>query len=87
MHEMSVLKSLMHKLDEVVDQNNAQRVKRVRVQLGALSHFTSEHFKEHFVILSRGTRAEGAVVDAVEMSDESDANAFGVVLESIEIEA
>jgi hydrogenase nickel incorporation protein HypA/HybF len=77
----------MHKLDEVVEQNSARRVRRVRIQLGALSHFTSEHFKEHFVLAARGTPAEGAVVDAVEMSDESDPNAFGVVLESVEIEA
>jgi hydrogenase nickel incorporation protein HypA/HybF len=87
MHEMSVLRSLMHKLDEVVVANQGRRVRSLRVQLGALSHFTAEHFKEHFVIASRGTSAEGARVDAVEMSDESDPNAFGVVLESVEIDA
>ena len=35
------------------------------VRLGALSHFTPEHFREHFEDASRGTIAEGAEVDAV----------------------
>ena len=42
----------------------ATRVTRRRVRLGALSHFTPEHFREHFDDASRGTVAEGAVVDA-----------------------
>ena len=37
---------------------------RVTVQLGALSHFTPEHFREHFEDATRGTLAEGADVDA-----------------------
>jgi hydrogenase nickel incorporation protein HypA/HybF len=56
------------------------------VRLGALSHFTEEHFREHFVDASRGTLAEGAVADAVLASDLDDPRATGVVLESVEVE-
>ena len=54
---------------------------RIRVRLGALSHFTPEHFREHFVDAARGTLAEGAEVDAA-MDESLDGEAAqGVVLE------
>ena len=56
------------------------------MRLGALSHFTPEHFREHFGDASRGTLAEGAAVDAVLADDIDDPRATGVVLESVEVE-
>ena len=56
------------------------------MRLGALSHFTPEHFREHFADASRGTIAEGAEVDAVLEDDLADPRAAGVVLESVEVE-
>jgi hydrogenase nickel incorporation protein HypA/HybF len=58
----------------------------VSVRLGALSHFTPEHFSEHFRDSSRGTIAEGALVEAVLDENTTDPNAQGVVLESLELE-
>jgi hydrogenase nickel incorporation protein HypA/HybF len=40
----------------------AERVTRIRVRLGALAHFTPEHFREHFEEASGGTVAENAAV-------------------------
>ena len=59
---------------------------RVKVRLGALSHFTPEHFREHFEDAARGTTAEGATVDAVLSDDATEEDATGVVLESVELE-
>ena len=56
------------------------------MRLGALSHFTPEHFREHFEDASRGTLAEGAEVEAVLDGDIADARARDVVLESVEVE-
>jgi hydrogenase nickel incorporation protein HypA/HybF len=77
---------LMRKIESVAHENGGVRVVRVTVRLGALSHFTVEHFREHFVDASRGTLAEGAEVDAVVEGDVQAPNADGVVLESIEVE-
>jgi hydrogenase nickel incorporation protein HypA/HybF len=77
---------LMRKITEVAHENGGVRVTRITVRLGALSHFTSEHFKEHFVDASRGTLAEGAEVEAVLEDDVHAPNATGVVLESVEVE-
>jgi hydrogenase nickel incorporation protein HypA/HybF len=77
---------LMRKIIEVARENGGVRVTRVAVRLGALSHFTPEHFREHFVDASRGTIAEGAEVDAVLDDDLHAPDAAGVVLESVEVE-
>ena len=77
---------LMRKIESVAHENGGVRVLRITVRLGALSHFTPEHFREHFADASRGTLAEGAEVDAVLEGDVHAPNADGVVLESIEVE-
>lgn len=86
MHERALMNDLMREIEEVARADGATRVTKVSVRLGALSHFTPEHFLEHFVDASRGTLAEGAVVSAHLAADLDDANATGVVLESIEVD-
>jgi hydrogenase nickel incorporation protein HypA/HybF len=87
MHERALMKDVMAKIEEVARADGAVRVTRVRVRLGALSHFTAAHFREHFDDASSGTIAEGAVVDAVLADDLADPRARDVVLESVEVES
>ena len=87
MHERALMDDVMRKVDAVAQENGAIRVTRIGVRLGVLSHFTPEHFREHFADASRGTLAEGAEVDAVVETDLSDPDAAGVVLESVEVES
>jgi hydrogenase nickel incorporation protein HypA/HybF len=86
MHERALMTDLMREIEAVARDSRATRVTRVSVRLGALSHFTEEHFREHFLDASRGTLAEGAAVDAVLAADLEDSRAAGVVLESLEVE-
>jgi hydrogenase nickel incorporation protein HypA/HybF len=85
-HERALMNDLMREIEAVARADEATRVTRVTVRLGALSHFTPEHFREHFVDASRGTLAEGAEVDAVLEEDLDAPHAAGVVLESVEVE-
>ena len=85
MHEKALMDDLIREIGERASAEGAVRVAGIRVRLGALSHFTPEHFREHFVDASRGTLAEGAMVDAELATDLTDPAAQGVVLESIEI--
>jgi hydrogenase nickel incorporation protein HypA/HybF len=80
------MRDLMREIETVARADGATRVTRVAVRLGALSHFTPEHFREHFADASPGTLAEGAEVDARIVEDLGDPNAAGVVLESVEVE-
>ena len=86
MHERALMTDLMREIEEIARADGASCVTRVSVRLGALSHFTPAHFREHFVDASRGTLAEGAAVDAVLEDDLEDPRAAGVVLESVEVE-
>jgi hydrogenase nickel incorporation protein HypA/HybF len=85
-HERALMRDVMRKIEETAAAEGATRVTRVAVRLGALSHFTPEHFREHFADASRGTLAEGAAVDAVVEEDITDADAREVALESVEVE-
>jgi len=86
-HERALMSDVMRKIDEVARAGGAARVTRVGVRLGALSHFSAEHFREHFVDAARGTIAEGATIDAVLDTDISDSRARDVVVESVEVES
>jgi hydrogenase nickel incorporation protein HypA/HybF len=86
MHEHALMRDLMREIESVARADDALSVTRVSVRLGALSHFTPEHFREHFVDASRGTLAEGAEVETSLATSLDDPNAAGVVLESVEVE-
>jgi hydrogenase nickel incorporation protein HypA/HybF len=83
MHEKALMDDLMAKILSVSTAEGGVRVTRVTVWLGALSHFTPEHFREHFDDAARGTLAEGAEVEATLDGDIADPRAQGVVLESV----
>lgn len=85
MHEQATIKDLVAKVVAIAEENDAKRVVRIKVKLGALSHFTPEHFVEHWVDASAGTIAEGCKIESELSEDLTDSQAQGVVLEDIEI--
>jgi hydrogenase nickel incorporation protein HypA/HybF len=84
-HERALMEDLVRKVAAVAEAEDAESVTRIRVRLGALSHFTPEHFVEHWLDASRGTIAEGAEVDAVLDEDLDGEAAQGVVLETVDV--
>ena len=86
MHERALMNDLLRKILGAAQAERGTRVTRIRVRLGALSHFTEAHFREHFEDASRGTLAEGAAVEAELGTDPTEPHAQGVVLESIDVE-
>ena len=85
MHEQATIRDLVATVLHVAEENNAKRVVRIKVHLGALSHFTPEHFVEHWQDATGGTIAEGSKVEAELSEDLTDPNAHGVILEDVEI--
>ncbi|WP_018950896.1 MULTISPECIES: hydrogenase maturation nickel metallochaperone HypA [unclassified Thioalkalivibrio] len=85
MHEFSLMADLMRKIEQVAVDNNAERVTRVRVWLGALSHITPEHFREHFEDGTRGTVAEGAELEVETSDDETHPEAQQILLRSLDV--
>jgi hydrogenase nickel incorporation protein HypA/HybF len=85
MHEASLMNDMMRKVLEVCREQKGVRVVGVSVKLGALSHMSAGHFREHFAVASQGTVAEGARLNIQEGTDSSDPMAQQILLESVEI--
>ena len=86
MHERALMRDVMARIEDVARAEGAARVTRIAVRLGALSHLSPQHFREHFEDAARGTVAEGAAVDAEVDVDPAADRARDVVLESVEVE-
>ena len=86
MHERALMSDVMARIETLARSEGATRVTRVSVRLGALSHFTPGHFREHFEQAARGTVAEGAAVEAEVDGDIRDRRASDVLVESVEVE-
>jgi hydrogenase nickel incorporation protein HypA/HybF len=86
MHEASLMRNLMRQILDVAAEGKATRIVGLTVRLGALSHMSPEHFREHFDEAARGTIAEGAVLETIVETDIRAASAADVLLEAIEIE-
>jgi hydrogenase nickel incorporation protein HypA/HybF len=86
MHEASLMKGLMGKVEDLAREHGADRITRIRVKLGALSHFSPDHFREHFEHASRGTLAEGAALEIELLTDILDPRAQDVILDSADVE-
>lgn len=85
MHEKSLTDNLIKKIIELAAKEKAKKVTKVSVKLGALSHMSKDHFKEHFDISAKGTIAENALIEAEESQDIHDPDAATVILKSIDV--
>lgn len=87
MHEASLMRGLMRRIEAVAAAEGAARVVAVAVRLGALSHMSASHFAEHFEQAAVGGIAEGARLDVAVSEDTAEPFAQDIVLEGIEIES
>ncbi len=86
MHETALVRDVVRRIDDLARSTSARRVTRVRVWLGALSHLSVEHFREHYAIEARDTPAAEAVLEIEASTDPADAHAQQVRLESVDLE-
>jgi hydrogenase nickel incorporation protein HypA/HybF len=85
MHEFSLIKDLLHKVTTTALTQQATRVRGIKVKLGALSHISPDHFREHFIHAARGTVAESAELIIEVMTDADAPFSQEMLLEYIEI--
>jgi hydrogenase nickel incorporation protein HypA/HybF len=86
MHELTLMKSVIAQLEAIVARAGGTRALSVTVRLGALSHISADHFREHFEEAIPGTSAEGARLLVNEDRDPRDPAAQDVVIESVSVE-
>lgn len=85
MHERSLMLDLFRKIRAVSAAHGGAPVRVLTVRLGALSHFSPDHFREHFDLESPGTPAEGARLEITSCEDLAAPHAQSVLLESLEL--
>lgn len=80
MHERHVIDDLVGAVEAIA---GGSRPVRLRVRLGALSHFSEEHFVEHL----GDTSLAGVAVEFGDPIPPADPRSQSVLLESVSIEA
>jgi len=85
MHEAGLIRDLLAKIDELAARESAASVTRVSVWLGALSHISAEHFREHFDNETAGSIAAGAALDVETSDDINHPQAQDILLCSIDV--
>ncbi|NOT01885.1 MAG: hydrogenase maturation nickel metallochaperone HypA [Phycisphaerales bacterium] len=85
MHDFSLMANLLEKIERLAQEQDAARVVGVNIRLGAMSHISSGHFREHFVNGTKGTKADGARLEIEVSEDTQDPNAQNILLKSIEV--
>jgi hydrogenase nickel incorporation protein HypA/HybF len=86
MHETAQVRDLVHRIADLARTAEAERVVRVKVWLGALSHLSPAHFREHYAIEARGTPAAEAALEIEMSEDPNHPDAQHIRLESIDID-
>ena len=86
MHETALVRNVVHRIEDLARSTGSCRVIAAKVWLGALSHLSAEHFREHFAIEARDTLAAGAVLQIEVSDDPEDPHAQHVRLESVDLD-
>jgi Zn finger protein HypA/HybF involved in hydrogenase expression len=86
MHEHTLVKSLYRQLDALCRAEGGARITRVEVTLGAFSHISAAHFREHFEHEQHETLAKGAELVVHENADIHHPHASEIVINSIEVD-
>jgi hydrogenase nickel incorporation protein HypA/HybF len=86
MHETALVRDVVHRVEDLARSTGARRVTGAKLWLGALSHLSAEHFREHFAIEARHTLAAGAVLEIEVSDDPNHPHAQHVRLESVDLD-
>ena len=83
MHEQSLMKDLLNKIEQSVMLENKPLL-AVNLQLGELAHISSSHLKEHFEQAVKGTPLASVAINISELPGIDHPLAQDIVLESLE---
>lgn len=86
MHEAVLFRDLREKLVELASNHPQERIVRVRVRVGALSHVDPPSLHGAWKGIVQGTPAEGAALITLNTLDLSSPDVHQVILESVDLE-
>jgi hydrogenase nickel incorporation protein HypA/HybF len=86
MHETALVRDVVRRINDLARSTGARRVTGAKVWLGALSHLSAEHFRQHFAVEARRTAAAEATLMIEVSHDLNDPHAQHVRLESVDLD-
>ncbi len=86
MHEIHLLKDLINKLERIAEENDANRVTKIKLRCGALSHISPEYLRYHFMNMTKGRELFNDTHIEIEVMEEIDDHAYDILLESVSLE-
>ena len=84
MHEFSLINDLLKKIHQLAFEQQPNAIQSVTVELGALSHISAEHFREHFGHAVAGTDLENIDLMVECNEDVRSPTAQDIILKSID---
>ncbi|MCP5146212.1 MAG: hydrogenase maturation nickel metallochaperone HypA [Gammaproteobacteria bacterium] len=84
MHEFSLIKDLLNRIHLLVAEQRPNRAQSVTVELGALSHISADHFREHFEQAVAGTDLEHLELQVECNTDMQSPTAQDIILKSMD---
>ena len=86
MHETALVRDVVRRIEDLAQATGARRITSAKIWLGALSHLSVEHFREHYALEAQGSIAAGAILTIEASSDFDHPDAQHVRLESVDLD-
>ena len=86
MHETALVRDVVRRIGDLAQATGARRITGAKIWLGALSHLSAEHFREHYALEAQGSIAAGAILTIEASSDLDHPDAQHVRLESVDLD-
>jgi len=86
MHETALVRDVVRRIKDLAHATGARHVTGVKVWLGALSHLSAEHFREHYAIEAQDSIAASARLSIEVSGDLDHPHAQHVRLESVDLD-
>jgi hydrogenase nickel incorporation protein HypA/HybF len=85
MHEARLIRDLLSRIEQVARDEQADRVERVRIEIGAQSHVTPESLRAQFELHAHGSVAQAAALDFTRSNDQTAADSHDIRLVSLTV--
>ena len=86
MHEARLVRDLLAKIEEIADEEHADHVEGVKIEIGAMSHVTPESLEGHFELLTHHSPCEHAHLEFTKSTDVAAPHAYDIRLVSVTVE-
>lgn len=86
MHEARLMRDIVAKLEEIAEEEHADHIEEVKIEIGARSHVRPEALEGQFELLTHHSPAEHAHLEFTKSTDVAAPDAYDIRLVSVTVE-